>query len=178
MSRREERVSDEKLAALQDCYHRGTTTRSLLVVGPNEDEVSAYTVRDIAAELTTARQEIAALTRERDGWNETAREMANGLEFYRGIVQQAGAHLGPEVYTSDDGSVQDSVLALKVPELVATLRAQHREAVEAVAKAVALLGPVEQTDMEAMQRAITQAYFILRPLTPASPDTAPVGEGS
>lgn len=61
--------------------------------------------------------DLDAAKRERDAWIETAREYANGLEFYRGIVQQTGAHFGPAAYTSDDGSVQDSVLALKVPEL-------------------------------------------------------------
>lgn len=51
-------------------------------------------------------------------WMSTATEMANGLEFYRGIVWKIGDMFGVAARTSDDGSIQDSVLALKVPELV------------------------------------------------------------
>jgi hypothetical protein len=35
------------------------------------------------------------------------------------MVIKIGAMLGPDAYISDDGSVQDSVLCAKVPELVA-----------------------------------------------------------
>lgn len=46
-----------------------------------------------------------------------AREHRN-CEFYRGLVVMVGEMFGAEAKTSDDGSLQDSVLALKVPELV------------------------------------------------------------
>lgn len=68
---------------------------------------------------------IARLEAERDGWERTAADMANGMAFYRDIVRQAGQHFGPAVYTSDDGSVQDEVLALKVPELAAAVVAER-----------------------------------------------------
>lgn len=55
-------------------------------------------------------------------WRDTAVMMSNNADFYRDIVKQVGEILGKEAYTSDDGSVQDSVLALKVPELVKTLK--------------------------------------------------------
>jgi len=51
-------------------------------------------------------------------WQESAREYARNLDFYHGIVIKCGEQFGKAAYTSDDGSVQDSVLALKVPQLV------------------------------------------------------------
>lgn len=53
------------------------------------------------------------------GWMETAKFHAINEEFYRGIVRQIGEMFGDAAKTSDDGTIQDSVLALKVPELVA-----------------------------------------------------------
>ena len=63
----------------------------------------------------------AELRHERDAYFEMAREMFNNAEFYRGIVRQIGELLGDAAYISDDGSRQESVLALKVPELVKAL---------------------------------------------------------
>lgn len=87
------------------------------------------------AEATAAHEREARETaeRERDAWKETAAQHCRNEAFYRDIVQQTGAHFGPEAYTSDDGSVQDSVLALKVPELAARERARA-EAAEAEAE--------------------------------------------
>lgn len=55
---------------------------------------------------------VLAWADQRDAW------ASNGLEFYRGIVWKIGDMFGVAARISDDGSVQDSVLALKVPELV------------------------------------------------------------
>lgn len=63
------------------------------------------------------------LRAERDGWEESTRFHLNNEMFYRGIVSQIGEMFGVAAKTSDDGSVQQDVLALKVPELVATLHA-------------------------------------------------------
>lgn len=73
---------------------------------------------------------IALLEQERDAYERTACDMANNADFYRGIVHGCGAPFGVKARTSDDGSVQDSVLALKVPELVAALK-QERDALRA-----------------------------------------------
>jgi len=51
-------------------------------------------------------------------WREMAREYSNSSDFYRGIVVQIGEMFGEAARTSDDGSIQSDVLALKVPELV------------------------------------------------------------
>lgn len=55
-------------------------------------------------------------------WKEMARMLSEGNDFYHDIVKQTGEIIGQEAYISDDGSVQDSVLALKVPELVKALK--------------------------------------------------------
>lgn len=52
------------------------------------------------------------------GWMDTAAQYSRNEEFYRGIVTRIGDLFGEAARTSDDGSIQDSVLALKVPELV------------------------------------------------------------
>jgi len=51
-------------------------------------------------------------------WMDTAAQAARGQEFYRELVVKIGEKFGIAAKTSDDGSVQDHVLALKVPELV------------------------------------------------------------
>lgn len=67
---------------------------------------------------------VATLRAERDGWQRTAAEFHRNAEFYRGIVTQIGAPF-PDAYVSDDGTVQEDVLALKVPEIVEQLRAER-----------------------------------------------------
>ena len=57
-------------------------------------------------------------------WLETADQNQRNADLYQGIVAQIGDMFGIEARTSDDGSVQDSVLALKVPELVEHLTAE------------------------------------------------------
>lgn len=63
----------------------------------------------------------AAFARRLAGWMHIAADGWKGAEFYRGIIDQCGAAIGPDAYTSDDGSVQQDVLALKLPELVKQL---------------------------------------------------------
>lgn len=57
-------------------------------------------------------------------WLDFAEQQQRNATYYRGIVQEIGEPFGIESRTSDDGSVQDEVLILKVTELVATLRTQ------------------------------------------------------
>lgn len=56
---------------------------------------------------------------ETSGWEEIANQHYRNEEFYRGLVHQIGNMFGIAARTSDDGSIQDSVIALRVPELVA-----------------------------------------------------------
>jgi hypothetical protein len=52
--------------------------------------------------------------------------MANNAEFYRGLLLRCAEPFGTEVRTSDDGSVQDEPLVLKIPELVAAVAAREQ----------------------------------------------------
>ena len=56
-------------------------------------------------------------------WMDTAARHCANEDFYRGLLDQTAAHLGPDVFKSDDGSIQDSPIRLKIPELVAQLAA-------------------------------------------------------
>lgn len=55
------------------------------------------------------------------GWIETAAQFARNSDFYRDLLIQVARCLGPEVFISDDGSVQDEPLLLKIPELIERL---------------------------------------------------------
>lgn len=52
-------------------------------------------------------------------WYSTAAQMARNAEYYRGLLVRIGEMLGVEAYTADDGSISDSVLCAKLPELLA-----------------------------------------------------------
>lgn len=84
-----------------------------------------------------------AAVRERDGWMDAVAEESRNADFYRDLVRQIGAHFGVAARTSDDGSVQDSVLALKVPELVAALIAERDAARAELAEAKQKLAEAE-----------------------------------
>lgn len=64
------------------------------------------------------------IQRERDFWMEDAARHLRNECFYRDLIVKIGEPFGVAAYTSDDGSVQQDVLALRVPELVDKLRAQ------------------------------------------------------
>jgi len=77
----------------------------------------------------------ARLQAERDNYEATARDMANNAEFWRGLVLRSGEVFGVEAKTCDDGTINETVLAVKVPELVERDHAELlalREAAEEV----------------------------------------------
>lgn len=55
-------------------------------------------------------------------WQSTAEQNQENRNFYKDLIIGIGARFGNAAYISDDGSIQDSVIALKVPELVRQLR--------------------------------------------------------
>jgi hypothetical protein len=55
---------------------------------------------------------------ERVNWMEAAKQHCRNEEFYRAILDECAVYLKPEVYVSDDGSVQDEPVRLKIPELI------------------------------------------------------------
>lgn len=62
-----------------------------------------------------------AFAKRLENWMNLAKEESDNTEFYRGLLDEVAQHLGPEVYISEDGSVQDQPLRLKIPGLVAEL---------------------------------------------------------
>ena len=54
-------------------------------------------------------------------WMETAAAYSRNVDFYQGLLDKTAAHLGPDVFVSDDGSIQTEPLRLKIPEMVAAL---------------------------------------------------------
>jgi hypothetical protein len=67
------------------------------------------------------RIELARVRQERDAWEHTAAEFARNMEYYRGLVDECALHIGPAAYVCDDGSISESPLRAKVPELIATM---------------------------------------------------------
>lgn len=76
--------------------------------------------------------EVRQLYTERDNWMETAAQNQRNTDFYRDLIIKIGEPFGVAAKTSDDGSVQDEVLALKVPDLVESLRAENSGKYEAL----------------------------------------------
>ena len=87
-------------------------------LGNRDQNFEAEVMMCAAWAIDRLRRERDALKRTQVAWEETARQYADGMAFYRGVVQQTGELLGRAARTADDGSECDSVLALKVPELV------------------------------------------------------------
>uniref|UniRef100_A0A6M3LNS0 Uncharacterized protein n=1 Tax=viral metagenome TaxID=1070528 RepID=A0A6M3LNS0_9ZZZZ len=69
----------------------------------------------------------AQLRQERDNWKDTAEQFLRNQVYYAGLLDKIAESLGPEVFISDDGSVQDTVLRAKIPQLVEELRQQVEE---------------------------------------------------
>lgn len=77
-----------------------------------DEETSGKEMDAILAESVARR--IAA-------WMETASQCSRNADFYRGLLDECAAYLGPAAYTADDGMVMDEPLRLNIPGLVAAL---------------------------------------------------------
>ncbi len=77
-------------------------------------------------------------------WMQIAARAYRGVEFYRGIIDQCGKTIGVEAYASDDGSVQQDVLALKLPELVKHLIPESERALRLASVPVQEDKPAEE----------------------------------
>ena len=71
-----------------------------------------------ADEIERLQAELKQANAERDNWRETAAQNQRNTDFYRDLITKMGEQFGVAARTSDDGSIQEDVLALKVPELV------------------------------------------------------------
>lgn len=76
---------------------------------------------------------IERLAHERDGWIDSAKYFSNGMEYYRGLIDEAAKHIGIDMYTADDQGVHPEPLRAKLPECVEHLSAE-RESYKAMLK--------------------------------------------
>lgn len=84
--------------------------------------------------------ELVQACTERKNWQDTAAQHARNEAFYRDLLDQiAGALNDPDVFKSDDGSVQQEPIRLKLPEMVAALNTKSSEALSLLAHNVVLL---------------------------------------
>lgn len=82
---------------------------------------------DWVARAQAAEAEVERLTRERQGWVDTAAEFARNMEYYQGLVDRIGRAIGREAYIADDGSVSQDVLRAKVPEIVERVLSERNQ---------------------------------------------------
>ena len=78
-----------------------------------------------ALRMTSECLNINESTRLVAAWMESSAQNQRDTDFYRGIVTQIGNLFGDAARTSDDGSLQEDVLALRVPELVAAVKREY-----------------------------------------------------
>jgi len=57
-----------------------------------------------------------------DMWKDMARQLAKSRDYYTSLLDEIAECFGNDSYISDDGSVQDSPLRAKMPELVLKLK--------------------------------------------------------
>lgn len=78
-------------------------------------------ITDLTRRLEDALSDKVIVEKERDGWQEIAAQHLRNEDFYHGIVTDIGNMFGLKARISDDGTICEGVLALRVPELVAEL---------------------------------------------------------
>jgi len=105
-------LASRVVTAIQDLRQEGDEADRLL----KQRAAEARTL----AEETQARVEAA--------WRDTAEMHARNETWLRSLLVETAQHLGPEVFTQDDGGVVDEPLVSKVPLLVARLADVRTEA--------------------------------------------------
>jgi hypothetical protein len=113
-------LASRVLTAIQDLRQEGDEADRLL----KQRAAEARTL----AEETQARVEAA--------WRDTAEMHARNETWLRSLLVETAQHLGPEVFTQDDGGVVDEPLVSKVPLLVARLAEVRTEAFDEIASAL------------------------------------------
>ncbi len=69
-------------------------------------------------EIDTLRNSLKGKDELIKNWTESAAQYAVNLDYYTGLLDEIAKNFGIESYTSDDGSIQDTPLRAKIPELV------------------------------------------------------------
>jgi hypothetical protein len=101
----------------------------------NYEELEQINAR-LETQLRAAQKELS----EAACWMDTAQQHAKNEAFYRDLLDQTAMALqNPDVYKSDDGSIQQEPIRLKIPELVAKLHAMGCENISLLAHQTVLL---------------------------------------
>jgi hypothetical protein len=83
--------------------------------------------------------------RERNAWVESAAQFSHNEDYYRGLLDQIAAHIGPEAWKADDGSVpDDEPVRARLPDLVAALTASDGAKDREIAELRAALRTAEE----------------------------------
>ena len=85
-------------------------------------------IRELEVALEKEKERAEKLKIERDNWIDSANQYLRNQHFYQDLLDKVGKYLGSEVFVSDDGSIQDSPIRLKIPELVSKLKERAEKA--------------------------------------------------
>lgn len=82
---------------------------------------------DEAKHKTKLVKRISELEKEVENWKEFAKQESINKDYYIGLLDEIAKVFGDKSYISDDGSVQDSPLRAKMPELVEELKTAYQD---------------------------------------------------
>ena len=102
-----------------------------------DKETSGTSMDHVLAEAVAKR--IAA-------WMDTSAQESRNTNFYRTLIRLTGDVIGPKSRVADDGSIQDDVIALKVPSLVEKLKEELQKADERITVLSARLERYEEPE--------------------------------
>lgn len=113
-------------------------------------------------ELEDAAEWFEKKVKEAGNWEETARQYARNMEYYRGLVDNIALVFGQRAYICDDGSKAEDVLRAKIPELVREMAGKFCERTEgdlAERLFIAIVGSTEPIlNSMQLQNAVKSSY--------------------
>jgi hypothetical protein len=91
--------------------------------------------------LAETQQKLTSAIAERDAWYETAAQHYCNETYYRDLLTRIGEIIGGAGYICDDGSLSDSVLRAKLPQIVADMVSRANDAAGSRAQLVDATDP-------------------------------------
>lgn len=88
--------------------------------------------QDLHREIAELKQQRDELRHQLAGMTDSAKHYSNGMEYYRGLIDEAAKSIGIAMYTADDQGVHPDPLRAKLPECVAELVQQRDELLAAL----------------------------------------------
>jgi hypothetical protein len=139
----------ERLQVIQaDRYRDTRRIRELEAKLETQPALDARHINYLEACLAVAKKERRLAMAQAQAWEDTAIQSAHNRDYYRKLVEKIGDMIGSLAYIADDGTLGDSVLCAKVPELVE--RALRRlEILETLVGSIRLHVPIHTPDPEA-----------------------------